>query len=90
MEKNTRISVPMNIVIPWLSARFTSKVWSPASVASRAMSRHQRAMVISTDTIATSRLGLARVPLLKNATAQMAKLPSEKEAAIGHTEGLSK
>jgi len=41
IEKKTSTSVPMNIVIPWLRARFTSNVWSPASVASSAISRHQ-------------------------------------------------
>jgi hypothetical protein len=47
-------------------------------------------MVISNANVAKNRLGFARGVLLKNATAQMARFPNEREEARGHTEGLSK
>jgi len=47
-------------------------------------------MVISIDNPATTKLGFAKGVLLKKATAHTAKLPKEREAARGQTEGLSK
>ena len=88
IEKKTRTSVPINIVIPWLSARLTSKVWSPARVASRAMSRHQNPIVRRRETSEKLKLSFDAGVLLKKATAQIAVFPREREEARGQTEAV--